>query len=194
MKLYLAPGACSLADHIALHEAGLAFDRIRVDLRTKRTEDGGDFTEVNPKGYVPALVLDDGQLLTENVAILCWVAERAPELAPRGELGRIRLIEMLAFVATELHKPFIRSFFPTSDVEKTAAEDAIHKRLGFLAAGLRGDYLFGSEASVADAYLYVMLRWARMQGLDVPEPLPAFALRMEARPAVRLALQHEGLA
>ena len=112
MKLYLAPGACSLADHIALHEAGLEFDRIRVDLRTKRTEDGGDFNEVNPKGYVPALVLDDGQLLTENVAILCWVAERAPKLAPGGELGRIRLIEMLAFIATELHKPFVRAFFP----------------------------------------------------------------------------------
>ncbi|MGH6896942.1 MAG: glutathione S-transferase C-terminal domain-containing protein [Geminicoccaceae bacterium] len=194
MKLYLTPGACSLADHIALHEAGLVFDRIRVDLRTKRTEDGGDYNEVNPKGYVPALVLDDGQLLTENVAILSWVAARAPELAPGGELGRIRLIEMLAFIATELHKPFIRSFFPTSDVEKTAAEDAIRKRLGFLADRLRGDYLFGGEPSVADAYLYVMLRWARMQGLDVPEPLPAFALRMEARPAVRLALQHEGLA
>ena len=112
MKLYLAPGACSLADHIALHEADLEFDRVRVDLRTKRTEDGGDFNEVNPKGYVPALVLDDGQLLTENVAILAWVAERAPKLAPGGELGRIRLIEMLAFIATELHKPFVRSFFP----------------------------------------------------------------------------------
>ena len=194
MKLYLAPGACSLADHIALHEAGLAFDRIRVDLRTKRTEDGGDFTEVNPKGYVPALVLDDGQLLTENVAILSWVAERAPELAPGGELGRIRLIEMLAFIAAELHKPFVRSFFPTSDAEKQAAQDAIRKRLGFLAARLQGDYLFGDEASVADAYLYVMLRWAGMQGLEVPEPLPALALRMEARPAVRQALQHEGLA
>jgi glutathione S-transferase len=77
MKLYLSPGAYSLADHIALHEAGLAFDRIKVDLRTKRTEDGGDFTAINPKGYVPALVLDDGQLLTENVAILCWIAARA---------------------------------------------------------------------------------------------------------------------
>jgi glutathione S-transferase len=194
MKLYLTPGACSLADHIAMHEAGLEFDRIRVDLRTKRTEDGGDFNEVNPKGYVPALVLDDGQLLTENVASLCWVAERAPKLAPSGELGRIRLIEMLAFVATELHKPFIRSFFPTSDAEKKAAQDAIRKRLGFLAERLQGDYLFGGAASVADAYLYVMLRWARMQGLEVPEPLPAFVLRMEARPAVRLALEHEGLA
>jgi glutathione S-transferase len=82
MKLYFTPGACSLADHIALNEAGLVFDRIRVDLETKRTEDGGDYTEVNPKGYVPALVLDDGQLLTENVAILSWVADRVPKLAP----------------------------------------------------------------------------------------------------------------
>ena len=193
MKLYLTPGACSLADHIALHEAGLEFDRVRVDLRTRRTEDGGDFNQVNPKGYVPALVLDDGQLLTENVAILCWVAERAPKLAPAGELGRIRLVETLAFIATELHKPFIRAFFPTSDAEKKAAQDAIRKRLGFLAERLRGDYLFGRECSVADAYLYVMLRWARMSGLEAPEPLPAYALRMEARPAVQLALQHEGL-
>jgi len=194
MKLYLAPGACSLADHIALHEAGLVFDRVRVDLRTRKTEDGGDFAEVNPKGYVPALALDDGQVLTENVAILSWIAERAPELSPKGELGRIRLIEMLAFIATELHKPFIRVFFPTGDAEKAAARDSISARLGFLADGLAGDYLFGHEASVADAYLYVMLRWARMSELDLPEPLPAYALRMEARAAVRLALQHEGLA
>jgi glutathione S-transferase len=194
MKLYLAPGACSLADHIALHEAGLAFDRVRVDLRTRRTEDGRDFAEVNPKGYVPALVLDDGQVLTENVAILCWVAERAPELSPKGELGRIRLIEMLTFVATELHKPFVRAFFPTSDAEKAAARESIGTRLGFLADRLAGDYLFGREASVADAYLYVMLRWAQMSKLSVPEPLPAYARRMEARPAVRLALEHEGLA
>jgi glutathione S-transferase len=194
MKLYLAPGACSLADHIALHEAGLTFDRVRVDLRTKRTEDGADFTEINPKGYVPALVLDDGRLLTENVAILYWVAERAPKLAPSGEMGRIRLIEMLAFIATELHKPFVRHFFPTSDAEKKVAEQAIRKRLGFVSDRLQGDYLFGREASVADAYLYVMLRWARMSELEVPEPLPAFCERMEARPAVRLALQHEGLA
>jgi glutathione S-transferase len=193
MKLYLTPGACSLADHIALHEAGLAFDRVRVDLRTKRTEDGSDFNEINPKGYVPALVLDDGQLLTENVAILSWVAERAPTLAPGGDLGRIRLIETLAFIATELHKPFIRAFFPTSDAEKEAARAIIGRRFGFVAERLRGDYLFGSACSVADAYLYVMLRWARGSGLDVPAPLPAFVARMEARPAVQLALQHEGL-
>jgi glutathione S-transferase len=194
MKLYLTPGACSLADHIALCEAGLEFDRIRVDLATKRTESGDDFAAINPKGYVPALVLDDGQLLTENVAILCWVAERAPRLAPGGELGRIRLIETLAFLATELHKPFVRHFFPTSDAEKKVAEESIRARLGFVSDRLRGDYLFGREFSVADAYLYVMLRWARMSGLDAPEPLPAYAQRMEARRAVRLALRHEGLA
>jgi glutathione S-transferase len=194
MKLYLAPGACSLADHIALHEAGLSFDRIRVDLRAKRTEDGRDFNEINPKGYVPVLELDDGQLLTENVAILAWVAERAPKLAPAGELGRVRLIEMLAFIATELHKPFLRIFFPTSDAEKQAAETILASRLSFLAARLRGDYLFGSGFTVADAYLYVMLRWARAKKLEAPDPLSAYFDRIEARPAVRLALQHEGLA
>jgi glutathione S-transferase len=194
IKLYLTAGACSLADHIALHEAGLEVDHVRVDLRTGRTEDGGDFNEVNPKGYVPALVLDDGQLLTENVAILYWIAEQAPRLAPGGNLGRTRLIEMLAFIGSELHKPFVRSLFPTSDAERQVAEDAIRKRLGFLAARLQGDYLFGNEVSVADAYLYVMLRWAEMQSIEVPEPLSAFARRMEARPAVRQALKHEGLA
>jgi glutathione S-transferase len=139
-------------------------------------------------------VLDDGQLLTENIAILSWVADRDPKLAPDGELGRIRLIEMLAFLSTELHKQFGRFFFPTSDVEKQAAQAAIRKWLDFVAARLRGDYLFGNEFSVADAYLFVMLRWAGMKGLDLPEPLPAFVERMNARPAVRLALQHEGLA
>jgi glutathione S-transferase len=193
MKLYLAPDACSLADHIAMCEAGLEFERVRVDLRAKRTEDGRDFNEINPKGYVPALVLDDGQLLTENVAILYWVAERAPRLAPAGELGRIRLIEMLAFIATELHKPFVRTFFPTSDAERNAAEGILGKRLGFLADRLRGEYLFGSSFTVADAYLYVMLRWGRAKKLDLPEPLPAFFDRVEARPAARLALQQEGL-
>lgn len=193
MKLYLTPGACSLADHIAMCEAGLEFDRVKVDLRAKRTEHGDDFTRVNPKGYVPALVLDDGQTLTENVAILSWVADQAPGLAPGGDLGRVRLIEMLAFIASELHKPFIRCFFPTSEADKQAAGETIGRRLGFLAERLQGDYLFGGAFSTADAYLYVMLRWARMVGLDVPEPLPAFVERVEARPAVQQALRQEGL-
>jgi glutathione S-transferase len=193
MKLYLAPGACSLADHIALHEAGLTFDHVRVDLRAKRTEDGRDFNEINPKGYVPALVLDDGELLTENVAILAWIAARAPKLAPAGELGRIRLIEMLAYIATELHKPFVRILFPTSDADRQAAAGILAKRFRFLADRLQGEHLFGSAFTVADAYLYVMLRWARAKNLDVPEPLPAYFERVQARPAVQLALRDEGL-
>ena len=193
MKLYLAPGACSTSEHIALHEAGLNFDRITVDLKTHRTQDGGDYRKVNPKGYVPALVLDDGQLLTENIAIMSWIAERAPRLAPSGEMARIRLIEMLAFLCTELHKPFVRILFPTSDAEKEVATGIVVKRFKFIAERLRSDYLFGADATVADAFLYVMLRWARMKKIDVPAPLPAFIERMQARPAVQLALQHEGL-
>jgi glutathione S-transferase len=193
MKLYLAPGACSLADHIALHEAGLTFDHVRVDLRAKRTEDGRDFNEINPKGYVPALVLDDGELLTENVAILAWIAARAPKLAPAGELGRIRLIEMLAYIATELHKPFVRILFPTSDADRQAAAGILAKRFRFLADRLQGEHLFGSAFTVADAYLYVMLRWARAKNLEVPEPLRAYFERVQARPAVQLALRDEGL-
>jgi glutathione S-transferase len=193
MQLYLAPGACSLADHIALREAGVAFEPIRVDLRVKRTEDGRDFNEINPKGYVPALVLDDGQLLTENVAILAWVAERAPNLAPGCEFGRIRLIEMLAFIATELHKLLVRGFLPTSDQDKEFAQGLVARRFRLLGDRLREDHLFGSAFSVADAYLYVMLRWARTQRLDLPAPLTALFDRVEARPAVQLALRHEGL-
>src|SRR5579864_1069587 len=106
MKLYLSPGACSLADHIALHEAGLDFDRIKVDLKAKRTEDGRDYSQINPKGYVPALEFDDGEVLTENIAILSVAADKAPALTPAGQFGRFRLLEMLAFISTEIHKAF----------------------------------------------------------------------------------------
>jgi len=193
MKLYLAPGACSLADHIALHEAGIEFERVTVDLRTKRTQDGRDYAEVNPKGYVPALVLDDGQTLTENVAILDWIAHRAPRLKPTGELGHTRMLEMLAFISTEIHKQFGRVFFPTADAERDAAFEKLDGRFKYLAGRLEGDYLFGSEFTVPDAYLYVMLKWARMKGRTLPDPLPAYMARVEARPAVQLSLQHEGL-
>lgn len=193
MKLYLAPGACSLAEHIALHEADIPFDRVSVDLRSKRTDDGRDFNEVNPKGYVPALVLDDGQVLTENVAILDWIADRCPKLAAKGEMAHSRMLEMLAFISTEIHKQFGRTFFPTSDAEKEAAFQKIDKRLAHLAERLKTDYLFGAEMTVADAYLFVMLRWASMKGRPLPGPLPAYKARMEARPSVKLAMQHEGI-
>jgi glutathione S-transferase len=193
MKLYLAPGACSLADHIALREAGIDFEPVKVDLRTKRTENGEDFNAINPKGYVPALVFDDGQLLTENAAILSWIANRAPELAPEGEMGRIRLIETLSFLSSELHKPFGRLFFPVDDADKQAATKAINRRLAFLANRLQGDYLFGGQFSAADAYLFVMLQWAQNMGIEAPEPLAAFRERVKARPAVQEALREEGL-
>jgi len=194
VKLYYAPGACSLADHIALHEAGLAFDRVKVDLKAKTVEGGGDFLKVNPKGYVPALALDSGEVLTENIAILSWVADQAPALAPAGDLGRYRLLETLAFISTEIHKAFKPFFNPAADdAQRAEARTMIEKRLGLVAAGLTADYLFGSQASVADAYLFVMLRWANANGVTPPAPLPAYAERMAARPAVRLALEHEGL-
>ena len=194
MKLYLAPGACSLADHIALHEAGIDFDRVTVDLKAKRTDDGRDYLQINPKGYVPALEFDDGQVLTENIAILSWVADKAPKLAPTGELARARLLEMLAFISTEIHKAYKPLFSPNStDADKTTAKDAIGKRLTQIGAKLKGDYLFGAEASVADAYLFTMLTWAKKNDIALPGPLPAFFERMSQRPAVKLALHHEGL-
>lgn len=106
MKLYYAPGFSSMADHIAMLEAKLQFDLVKVDLRTKEIEDGGSYTDINPKGHVPALMFDTGELLTENAAILAWVADRAPSMAPQGELGRYRLIEMLSFLASEIYKRF----------------------------------------------------------------------------------------
>ena len=194
MKLYYAPGACSLADHIALHEANLAFDRVKVDLKAKTVEGGGDYLTVNPKGYVPALAFDDGQVLTENIAILSWVADQAQVLAPESEMGRYRLLETLAYISTEIHKAFKPFFNPKADdAQKAEARGTIEKRLGLIAERLTGDYLFGSQASVADAYLFVMLRWAQANGATLPAPLAAYFDRMSARPAVRLALQHEGL-
>ncbi len=193
MKLYLSPGACSLADHIALHEAGIDFERVTVDLKAKTVDGGGDFTNINPKGYVPALQFDDGQVLTENIAILNWIAEQGDQGAPGGELSRARLLEMLAFISTEIHKQFKPFFSGGSDEAKADAKQTIEKRLGFLAEGLTGDYLFGDKVSVADAYLFVMLLWWGKMGIDVPPALSAFAERMKQRPAVKLAMEHEGL-
>lgn len=194
MKLYLTPGACSLADHIALIEAGIDVEIVRVDLGTRRTEYGEDFVAINPKAYVPALLLNDGEVLTENVAILDWVAERAPHLAPEGPLGRSRNIEMLAFLATEIHRPFMRSMFSPADAEKQAARQAIAERLALIGQRLDGNYLFGDTFVTADAFCYVMVRWARESDFELPDRLTAYAARIEARPAVQRALSAEGLA
>jgi len=194
MKLFYAPGACSLADRISLDEAGLASEFVRVDLKTKRTEDGADYRAVNPKGYVPALVLDDGETITENAAILSWIAEQAPGLAPTGPLGRIRLIETLAFISSEIHKPF-EAFFhsDTSDGARTKAGELITKRYDILANALRGPFLFGAAFTVADAYLFVTLRWAKRFGVAIPARLTTFFDRVMARSTVRDALSAEGL-
>ncbi|HZZ09177.1 MAG TPA: glutathione binding-like protein [Paraburkholderia sp.] len=193
MKLYYSPGACSLADHIALHEADAKFDRVRVDLKTKLTESGQKFEDINPKSYVPTLELDNGQILTENVAILSWIAQNNPSLAPSGEMAGVRLLEMLAFISTEIHKQFGRIFKPLSDAEDAAGREKVGQRLKLIATMMKGDYLFGSEATVADAYLFTMLLWAKKVGLEVPAKLTEFAQRMRTRPAVQLALKHEEL-
>jgi glutathione S-transferase len=193
MKLYLSPGACSLADHIALHEAGFDFERVRVDLKAHRTADGRDYLEINPKGYVPTLEFDDGDRLTENIAILSWIADQDASLAPDGTMGRYRLLEMLAFISTELHKGFKPFFAGAPDEDKKKAGDQLGKRFGYLAGQLKGDFLFGPRFSVADAYLFVMLMWAKKVGLTPPEALNAYFDRVRTRPAVKLALEHEQL-
>jgi glutathione S-transferase len=193
MKLYFAPGACSLADHIALHEAGLEFEHERVDLKAKKTASGADFAQITAKGYVPVLILDNGETLTENVAMLDWIAQQGPALAPQGTLGRTRLLEMLAYISTEIHKSFAPFFQGGSDEEKRKAADKLGKRFGWIASQMKGDFLFGSQPGVADCYLFVMLLWAGKNKLAVEPQLAEFRDRMTQRPAVQLALTHEGL-
>jgi glutathione S-transferase len=193
MKLYYTPGACSLADHIAMHEAGMDFELEKVDLATKTTETGADFNAVNAKGYVPAVVLDDGELLTENVAILDWIADQKPALRPGGALGRSKLLEMLTFISTEVHKRFGVFFQGGSDEDKAKNGEMITKRFQHIADTMKGDYLFGDQPSTADAYLFVTLMWAGMVGVSVPDKLNGFRERMQGRQSVQTALKHEGL-
>lgn len=193
MKLYYSPGACSLADHIALHEAGLDCTWVKVDLKAKKTENGEDYWQINPKGYVPALTLDSGETITENIAILDWISQQAPQLAPGGAMGRTHLLEALAFISTELHKNYKPYFSGASDEDKGKAGEIITRRLTWLAGTFQGDYLFGATVSVADAYLFVMLLWARKNSVTIPDTLGAFVTRMMERPAVRTAMTHEGL-
>lgn len=193
MKLYYAPGACSLADHIALHEAGLTFEHEKVDLAAKKTESGADFLSINPKGYVPALTLDSGELLTENIAMLDWIAQQSQGLAPVGPLGRTHLLERLAFISTEIHKGFKPFFSGALNEEKAKASEMLTKRFGQACDMMEGDYLFASGFTVADSYLFVMLLWAQKMGVAVPDKLAAFRERIKARPSVTAAMAHEGL-
>lgn len=193
MKLYYSPLACSLADHIALLEAGVPFERERVDLKTKQTASGGDFNDITTKGYVPALVLDSGEVLTENIAILDWIAAQYPALGIPGTLGRTRVLEALAFISTEVHRSFKPMWHAGSEAEKDRAKVTIFRLLDELADGQADDYLFGPVPSVADFYLFVMLLWAERFDVRIPTPLIALRHRMASRPAVRAAMAHEGL-
>jgi glutathione S-transferase len=200
MKLYFTPGACSLSPHIALLEAGLDFTLERVNVRAKRTADGVDYLTINPKGYVPALELKDGAVLTEGPAIVQFIADLAPDrqLAPaNGTLERYRLIEWLNFISSELHKAFSPLFRPTATEEmKEAARAQLSTRLGWLAGQLEGrDYLMGSKFTVADGYLFTVLSWASFVQFDLGQwpVFAAYAQRVGSRPAVQQALRNEGL-
>lgn len=200
MKLYYTPGACSMAPHIALREAGLSFDLEKVDLMGKKTETGAEFTTINPKGYVPALQLDNGQVLTEVGVLLQYIADQKPAsgLAPAaGTLERYRLMETLNFIATELHKSFGPLFNPAStDDAKKAAIDMIGKRFGYLDQQLAGkQYLLGDTFTVADCYFGTVLGWCQYAKLDLsPWPaIGAYAGRVMSRPAVLETLKAEGL-
>ena len=200
MKLYFAPGACSLSPHIVLQEAGLDFTLERVDIRQRQTASGADFLAINSKGYVPALELKDGAVLTEGPAIVQFVADLVPDrqLAPaNGTLERYQLIEWLNFISTELHKGFSPLFRPTSTEDmKEAARASLANRLGWVAQRLEGrDYLMGAQFTVADAYLFTVLGWAGFVKFDLsPWPvLNAYLQRVGGRPAVQQAMRAEGL-
>jgi glutathione S-transferase len=200
MKLYFSPGACSLSPHIVLREAGLDFSAERVDLGKKLTASGVDFRTINPKGYVPALQLDDGSVLTEGAVIVQYLADRAPasQLAPAvGTQERYQLMEWLNYIASEVHKSFSPLFNPaTSDDGKAAARAAILHRLKFVEQSLQGrDYLMGAQFTVADAYLFTVLGWAGHVQLSLAElpAIQAYIARVAARPAVQQAMRDEGL-
>lgn len=194
MKLYYSPGACSLASYIALTEAGALFESEAVDLKTKTTESGEDFTAITVKGYVPALVLEDNQVLSENIAVLDYIAAQYPQLGLDGPLGRTRLIEALAYISTEIHKSFKAFWHRGSEADKAVASAYITKRFGYLADRLKGDFLFGDRPSVADFYLFVMMEWADRFNVTIPDALRATYTRLKALPSVNAALSAEGLA
>lgn len=193
MKLYYSPGACSLATRIVLHEAGLDADYERVDLKAKLTERGADYLALNPAGSVPLLVLDDGQAVTENVAILTLLAEMAPKLGNGGPLGQIRLIEMLSFLSTELHIAFKPYFHGAEGEELAEAAEAVGRRLDLIADRMVDPYLFGSHFSVADAYLFVMLRWGHGFHIPLPPSLGELYHRILERDTVRQSIVEEAL-
>jgi glutathione S-transferase len=200
MKLFYSPGACSLSPHIVLCELGLPHELLKVNLATQQTEDGRDFTTINPKGYVPALQLDNGELLTEGPAIVQYLADLQPAanlLPAAGTLARVRVQEWLTFIGTELHKNFTPLFKPTAAADwKTAARSSIERRFTYLNDILNSrDYLTGSEFSVADAYLFTVINWTFFLKMSLAEwpALVDYHHRIATRPAVQTAMRAEGL-
>ncbi len=200
MKLYYAPGACSISPHIALCEAGIAHQIEKVDLKAKKTESGADYLAINAKGYIPALQLDNGEVLVEGVAIVQYIADQKPEsgLAPKaGTMERYRLMEWLTFISSELHKAFSPLFNPAMpDEAKKIFRARLAQRFAYVDEQLAGkNYLMGANFSVADGYLYNITRWAKRVELDLSgcHNIAAFVTRVEARPKVVEALKAEGL-
>ncbi len=200
MKLYYSPGACSLSPHIALHEAGLAFEAVPAPTKTHQLPDGTDYYTINPLGYVPLLELDSGERLREGPAIVQYIADQVPQkkLAPaNGTLERYRLQEWLTFIGTEVHKGFSPLFNPaTPDEFKAATKTKLSQRLAWVDGQLAGkQYLMGDTFTVADGYLFTVTNWAPRVGVDITglANLMAYRERVGARPAVQAAMKAEGL-
>jgi glutathione S-transferase len=200
MQLYFAPGACSLSPHIVAQEAGIPLTLVKVDLQAKKVADGSDYFAVNAKGYVPALRLDSGELLTEGPAIVQYLADQKPatKLVPAaGSMERYRVQEMLGYINSELHKTYSPLFRPTTSPElRKEREEYLRKRYGLVEKQLaKGPYLFGEQFTAADAYLFTVTNWSNFVKLDLSEfpNLMAFQARVAARPAVQAAMKAEGL-
>jgi glutathione S-transferase len=200
MKLYFSPGACSLSPHIVLREAGAKFELEQVDNKAKKTKSGADFWEINPKGYVPVLELDDGRRLTEGPAIVQYIADQYPDAGlapPCGSFDRFRVAEWLNFITSEIHKTFGPLFRDTTPEEfKAISRENLSKRYGFLEEHFSTHhYLHGEKFSVADAYLFVVSKWLHRVGLDTAKwpHVKAFSERIAARPKVQEAMKAEGL-
>ena len=200
MKLYYSPGACSLSPHIALLEAGLPYDLVKVDLRAKKLENGDDYLKVNPKGQVPALALDSGEVVTEGPVIVQMIADKvsAKNLAPaRDSAERYKLQEWLNYITTELHKNFGPMFSPVlADDAKAFFKDRLMGKFKYVESQLAGrDYVMGKQFTVADGYLFTMLAWADRLKFDLSAMpnLLAYKARVGARPKVQEALTREGL-
>ena len=198
MKLFYSPGTCALSPHIVLCEAGLDFETERVDLGSKKTATGLDYNTINAKGYVPALVLDDGQVLNEGPVIVQYIADRVPDkkLAPApATIDRLRLHEWLCFISAELHKGFGTLFNPKAPEEwKTVVKENLGKRIAYVAQQIEGkQYLMGETFSVADAYLFTILGWAKPMHIDLSRwpAVTDYMQRVAARPAVQTAMAAE---